>query len=248
MPAPDSDGLPAYTVRRSERARRIRLTVSARDGIVVVVPASSDARQVPALVRAHAAWLRKAEARLAERRAHMLSATGPLPTTVESPALGLTWAVVLAGGEGPARVRERGGALQLSGGRDDDERRVALRRWVSRVAQHWLVPWLFDLASAEGLHVARVQVRAQRTRWGSCSRRGSISLNRDLIFLPPDLARYVLVHELVHLRVPDHSPRFWRELARLEPDALALRKALRDAWRHVPPWAIEGDLPSGEEG
>ena len=83
---------------------------------------------------------------------------------------------------------------------------------------------------------ARLQVRCQRTRWGSCSRRGTISLNVCLLFQPPEVLRYLLVHELAHLRHMNHSARFWAEVARHEPDWKALDRELLQGWRRVPSW------------
>jgi predicted metal-dependent hydrolase len=235
--------LPPHTVRVSRRARRIRLTMSARDGLVVVLPRHSDVRRVPRILNDHAVWIERARARVAERRRHLMSAAGPLPKTVETPAFSRAWTLTVRQANHSARVVEQADQLAVLGGRDDTERREALRRWASRAAKHLLVPLLEELAAEQGLQVVRVQIRAQRTRWGSCSRNGGISLNRDLIFLPRDLVRYVLLHELAHLRVHDHSPAFWAELQRREPRAGELKRALREAWRFVPPWALE-DAPA----
>lgn len=69
---------------------------------------------------------------------------------------------------------------------------------------------LFELAAGFGLSVARVTIRDQRSRWGSCSPKGHIALNFRLLLMPPDVREYVLVHELMHLRQANHSRRFWR--------------------------------------
>jgi hypothetical protein len=86
---------------------------------------------------------------------------------------------------------------------------------------------LLELARVHGFTVAAVSVRNQRTRWGSCSPSGRISLNWRLIQAPPAVCDYVLLHELTHLRHPNHSARFWRELARLCPHHAEARKWLR---------------------
>jgi predicted metal-dependent hydrolase len=92
---------------------------------------------------------------------------------------------------------------------------------------------LLQLASRLGLTVARISVRNQRTRWGSCSPSGHISLNWRLITLPDWVCEYVLVHELMHLRRLDHSPAFWRLVAAACPRYQEAR-----AWlRHRPPTA-----------
>jgi predicted metal-dependent hydrolase len=79
----------------------------------------------------------------------------------------------------------------------------------------------------------KIGVRSQRTRWGSCSTRGVIMLNWRLIQLPPWVRDYVLFHELAHLRQPNHSRRFWREVERLCPDWRTAERWLRAHGREV---------------
>jgi predicted metal-dependent hydrolase len=86
---------------------------------------------------------------------------------------------------------------------------------------------LLELAAAHGLHVSRVSVRNQQWRWGSCSRGGHICLNWRLVDMPHAVCDYVMIHELMHLRRMDHSPRFWALVAAACPDYQAARAWLR---------------------
>ena len=79
-------------------------------------------------------------------------------------------------------------------------------------AQRELPPRLLDLAALHGLIVNRITIRAQRSRWGSCSPKGHIALNYRLMLMPPDVREYILIHELMHLKQPDHSRKFWRHV------------------------------------
>ncbi len=243
MRDPAEETLPPHTVRVSRRARRIRLVVSPRDGLVVVLPRESDRRQVPGLLREHAGWIERAMARTAERREHLATAADqPLPTRVELAAVGLSYDVeywpVAAGVS--ARVNERAGRLSVNVPVGDDAAaREALRRWLSRAAKAHLVPMLEEVAAEQGLPFSRVTIRAQRSRWGSCSRAGAISLNRSLLLLRPELARCVMIHELVHTLRHDHSPAFWALMQERVPDVSRLRRELRSAWKQVPAWAEE---------
>ncbi|NLH17276.1 MAG: M48 family metallopeptidase [Phycisphaerae bacterium] len=82
-----------------------------------------------------------------------------------------------------------------------------------------VVEKLRELSEAHGLSFSGVTFRHQKTRWGSCNRQNKLSLNLGLALLPPELLDYVLLHELVHTRIKDHSPAFWEELMRIMPDA-----------------------------
>src|SRR3954470_6973443 len=86
---------------------------------------------------------------------------------------------------------------------------------------------LLELASAHRLAVARVSIRNQRWRWGSCSRTGHICLNWRLIQMPDAIRDYVMIHELMHLKRLDHSPKFWKLVAQAYPDFQTARTALR---------------------
>jgi hypothetical protein len=233
--------LPAYTVRVSARAKHVRLTVS-RDGeVVVVVPRRFSVRSVPAIVVARARWIERARARALGRRAMLVEAHGDgLPVEISLHATGETWSVAYSAAASPSVSARRAGAacLTLSGAIDDhDACAAALSRWLLRHARERLVPVLEELATAHGLPFSAVRFRWQRTRWGSCSARSGISLNAKLLFLPASLVRYVMLHELCHTRVMDHSPRFWELLGEHDPSWQRHRRELRASWLHLPHWA-----------
>ena len=85
---------------------------------------------------------------------------------------------------------------------------------------------LAELATEHDFEYAKVSIRKQKTRWGSCSSQNNISLNQSLLHLPDDLIDYVLLHELTHTRVKNHSPSFWDELETVCPDAKEDRKSV----------------------
>jgi predicted metal-dependent hydrolase len=96
--------------------------------------------------------------------------------------------------------------------------RPSVERQLRRLAERELPPRVMEFAAIHQLSVKRVTVRNQRTRWGSCSRRGTISLNWRLIQAPPFVRDYIILHELMHLREMNHSPRFWRQVESVCPD------------------------------
>jgi len=96
--------------------------------------------------------------------------------------------------------------------------RPVIKKHLWKLAAKELPPKVLEFAALHQLAVRRVTVRNQRSRWGSCSRRGTISLNWRLIQTPPFVRDYICLHELAHLREMNHSSRFWREVERLCPD------------------------------
>ena len=96
--------------------------------------------------------------------------------------------------------------------------RPAIERHLWRMAAKELPPRVLEYARLHQLPVRRISVRNQKSRWGSCSRRGTISLNWRLIQTPAFVRDYILIHEIMHLREMNHSSRFWREVERACPD------------------------------
>ena len=117
---------------------------------------------------------------------------------------------------------------------DGEALRTVLLAWLRGRAGKVLPAMLREEGRRIGLLPRRIQVRNQKTRWGSCSARGTISLNARLLFMPEELGRYVLVHELCHLAQLNHSRDYWREVARHAPGHHEREADLRSAWRFVP--------------
>ena len=145
----------------------------------------------------------------------------------------------------PPLLRQQGGFLPVilpsfTFAEGSRERRIALmNNFIHAYARRFLGGWLASLSEEHSLIPAAYAVRLQKSRWGSCSVKGSLSLNVCLVFLPPLLCRHILLHELCHLRHMDHSEKFWKLLFSLETDALELDKQLRHAWKYVPGWIWE---------
>ena len=108
----------------------------------------------------------------------------------------------------------------------NDERRARERSLIARARQE-LPPRLLELAAQYGLAVSRISIRNQRRRWGSCSRSGYICLNWRLVTMPEAVRDYVLIHELMHLKRMDHSPKFWKLVAEKCPSYKETRAWLR---------------------
>jgi hypothetical protein len=105
--------------------------------------------------------------------------------------------------------------------------RPTIERHLWRLAANELPPKVLEYAALHQLPVRRITVRNQRSRWGSCSRRGTISLNWRLIQTPAFVRDYLVVHEIMHLKEMNHSSRFWREVERACPDYEAAEQWLK---------------------
>jgi hypothetical protein len=194
-------GAIAYTVRRSERARRVRVNVHASAAVEVVLPVRAPERAAAAAVSELRPWI---ERRLAEAR-QALSRVAERGGTV--PYLGQPLELVAQ--QGRTRVHRRGDRLLVPAG----DPREALERFYRRAARAEIARRL-DLASAlAGTPYSGLSIRGQRTRWASCSAQGRMSFNWRLLMAPERVLEYVVWHEVCHLQVLDHSPRFWRLLA-----------------------------------
>ena len=169
-------------------------------------------------VQRHLPWL--------ERQLERLAAQPPKP---------VTWIIgteilfrgVLARIEADAAGEIRFGGQTLKPAADAGDLRPALEQQLRQLAARELPLRLSELAARHGLTVRRVTVRNQRTRWGSCSRRGTISLNWRLIQTPDAVRDYICLHELAHLLELNHSEKFWRQVERLCPDYRAAERWLK---------------------
>ena len=228
-----------WAVRRSARARRLSVRVFHSGRVEVVAPLRAADARIREFLLQHREWVERQRARSRERAAAVASMPFP-PDRLHLAAFDESWRVHLGAGAGPARTVSLGqGLLSLTGhGRDAAEIRAALIRWlVSHVRGHFLRD-LAALSQAAGLRFDRVDIRRQRTRWGSCSARRTISLNLCLAFQPPEVVRYLMIHELTHLEHMNHSAQFWRRVAERCPDWQRLDGELLDGWRRVPPWVF----------
>jgi Predicted metal-dependent hydrolase len=113
-----------------------------------------------------------------------------------------------------------------------------LREWLREEARSRFAFTLDALAEEHGFTYARLFVKFQKTRWGSCSAKGNINISALLLFLPDALIRYILVHELCHTRALNHSEAFWKEVFAILPKAMRHDAAMRRAWVYVPFWAF----------
>jgi hypothetical protein len=207
----------AYTVRRSTRARRVRVSVDPQAGVEVVLPQRAPARAAAEAVVELRPWIDRRLAEVADLHEHIAARGDTVPY--------LGAALDLVPEDGRLRVHRRGDALHVPA--DLETRRLALERWYRRAAREEIAPRAAHAAAAVGHRVAALTIRGQRTRWGSCSSTGALSFNWRLLLAPQEVLDYVVWHEACHLAVMDHSPRFWALLERHLPGYREPRRWLR---------------------
>ena len=233
-----------YILRRSPRAQRLRVTIHPERGVVVTVPAATRRgwARPDALVTGFLAerepWVRRHLARQALTRTR-LDQRLPLDEGRLILYLGAPHRVHVAPASRGARVSR----VSRVGGDDGDEilvERVArdvrptsviLEGWFRARARMLLGDAVARYAPELGVSPGRITIRDTRSRWGSCSRHGSLSFSWRLVLAPPEALEAVAAHEVCHLRVFGHGPRFWSLLATRVPDHAAWRRWLR---RHAP--------------
>jgi predicted metal-dependent hydrolase len=195
-----------YTLRRSPRARRVRVSVESDGAVLVTVPRRAPAAAADDAVRELAPWIERRRRALARAAAEIARTPGTVPY------LGRELRVVPQPGR--SRVHRRGDALLVPDGPRSD----AIERWYRRAARAEIAPRLDAAVARAGTAYSGLTIRGQRTRWASCSSTGAMSFNWRLLLAPEAVLDYVIEHEVCHLEVMDHSPRFWRLLEARVPD------------------------------
>ena len=172
----------SYTLKRSTRARYMRLTVQAGGTVVLTVPHRIPERMIERFLSQHTEWIKRGVARMRDFK--------PLP---------------------------------VSGRRSYLRHKEEARALVTERVAYWNQFYTFPFG--------RIAIKDTKRLWGSCSRKGNLNFSYALLFLPRELADYVIVHELCHLQEHNHSNAFWALVAKAQPEYLRLRRELR---RYLP--------------
>jgi predicted metal-dependent hydrolase len=224
-----------YTIRRSPRAKHIRITISAHDGVVVTFPSRMRRYVNPDdFIREKQEWVLR----------HLSKMKPPARAT----ELTTGSRVSICGQEYTVAILNcsvRRPEIELAGSElrvnlpigYEGQVKDAVKTWIRGQATPVIQREAEHLAQMIGVKFKRLTIRDQRTKWGSCSRTGNLSFNWRLILFPPNVLRYVVVHELCHLKQFNHSPRFWQLVEQFDPH-------YRDSieWLRVNGVQIEGAL------
>jgi predicted metal-dependent hydrolase len=214
-----------YRVRVSARARRLRISI-ANGSVSVTLPRGVPHRAAEDMLREHSTWVLKQLARSAKSA---------------QPARALPPDVILLRGDAKRVIiiEEAERKTRVLVAESTDRLTLRVPAGTGKVGRSLALPWLKALAREEisaaadlwaprvGVRFTAITIRDQKTRWGSCSSRGTLSFNWRLVMAPPSILEYVVIHELAHRKQPNHSPAFWQIVALHFPDYKKARKWLR---------------------
>jgi predicted metal-dependent hydrolase len=232
--------LPSYTIRESRRAKHVSLKISPVGKLEVVIPPGFDQTRIPDIVKRKQNWINRITQRIETQQSlEALESSNGLPHRMTLQAIAEEWQIGYQQTPMPGvRLIERSRSELAIFGQVDHQvaGRGVLQHWLAYKARLHLLPWLRSVSQEIQLPYKSASIRQQKTRWGSCSSKKTISLNSKLLFLPAPLVRYVFVHELCHTIHMNHSATFWKLVQSHEPDYEQLDRQLNDARAWVPLW------------
>lgn len=220
-----------YTVTRSPRRKKtIQITLDPYDGVLVAAPLRASKERVQSVVRNRADWIiRKTSApEFTQRRREFVTGESLLylgrsvKMTVDPTEK--RWVLV--------ELNPRSFSVQVPAQLNGDDRAAEIRsafvEWYRRNANEQLPIVVRRWTPRIGSSPKNILIRGQRRIWGSCSPDGTIRLNWRIVMAEPALIDYVVIHELLHLRVRNHSQEYWREFSQVMPDYLQRRQRLKE--------------------
>jgi predicted metal-dependent hydrolase len=223
--------LPPFTIRRSDRARRSRLTITDEGEAVVVLPARASEAEASDLVRRHRRWIENHQRRIRSRLGALAARPrlGAGRQILFEGELHRTVAIAAIDGRKRPSIRRTDGAIVVtSSPLEARSTSDLLDGWLRARARSAIEERVATRGREMGLAAKRITIRDQKTRWGSATRKGTLSFSWRLILCPPEVLDYVVVHELAHLKVAGHPRSFWRLVDRYVEDVRGARMWLRE--------------------
>jgi predicted metal-dependent hydrolase len=202
------------SLRHSSRAKRLIFKPSIRKGFEIVLPRSYHDNWVMEAVAKNKSKIERSIYEIRESRMKLK------PTSIALPPIANSWQVIYreVNESDFSPIVETTTSLEVSDKVGDAFwAPIALQGWLHQKAEGYLTKRLDSVANSLKVSFNKVSVKKLKTRWGSCSIKGNISLNRNLMLMSVEAVDYVLYHELVHLKVLNHSSKFWKELERSFP-------------------------------
>ncbi len=217
----------SYIIKRSSRAKYVRLEVNSETGLTVVIPKSYNLDRIPDLLREKGRWVLSKLAKYSQARSSMAEKELKSGDTV--PYLGQDLEVVTQQMQGSADTVKLDRDKLIVGIRANSGRlHLALESWYRMQAGKFIREKVDKVSADLGLRYNRLIIRGQKTRWGSCSQKGNLSFNWKLMMVPESVIDYVIIHEIAHLKEMNHTKNFWQLVAQHCPGWRQHKKWLRD--------------------
>ncbi|MFW5831336.1 MAG: M48 family metallopeptidase [Prolixibacteraceae bacterium] len=217
------DRIGAVTLSRNKRSKSIKISVKPNNAVLVSFPFFVQTKEAMAFVEQNEAWIKKQQQKFHSSR-NSLNENSVIETRLHK-------IVFLIGGKNRAEVK--GNTVEVTVTNfEDDKARWLIENVVTEVyrfeARKILPGRLQEIAKQHGFNYSKVTIRNNRRNWGSCSSKNNISLNLQMMKLPDNLIDYILLHELVHTEIKDHSSKFWQRMDQLTGNrAKELSKAVK---------------------
>ncbi len=234
--APLPGGSLGYTLRHSARARGLRVVIHPERGVIVTVPATRSGRadgerRAVEFLEQREPWVRRHLARHADVRAVLAARGGARDggsIRLEGSLVPIRVVPAVIGARRSTVVRFDDELVIHRAGVDARADAVVVEAWLRDLARSRIDDAIERHAAGLGVTPRKVTIRDPRTRWGSASQTGRVSLSWRLVLAPPEALETVVVHELAHLRIFGHGPRFWGLVASRRPDHRTWRRWLHD--------------------
>lgn len=226
---------PPYQLRISKRAKYMRMQVTRQKGLEIIIPHGCARTEVDGFIEAQKSWIQKHNVQIYQK-----ADAAALITELQLRAVDEHYSIHYQKTD-DTKVRLHQCAeseLVIQGATDDCLAcKGAIIQWLKRQAKQVLSTQLQQLSHETQLSYQSLSIRGQTTRWGSCSSQQNISLNFKLLFLPPSIMRYVLIHELCHTKHLNHSKVFWALVEKYDSQYREHKKLLSSqAERWLPGW------------
>ncbi len=217
----------SYTVKRSNRARYIRLEIKPGSGLTAVMPRFYNADLLPSFLQSKQSWI---ISKLAKYGGRMSTDSKSKPIITDSiPYLGNNMRIIRQSNNGNIEnIRIEHNNLIINSQLDNSMLNKALENWYRMQAEKIIGEKAYLASNKLNLNFNRITIRGQNTLWASCSRKKNLSFNWKLLMMPEPVIDYVVIHELMHLVEMNHSKRFWNLVADNCPDWKKHRKTMKD--------------------
>lgn len=215
----------------------MRIEIRPDLSLLIVVPCGTREDQWLTFVLSKRQWIEH-KLKISVRQWHQAGAVD-FPSTIDLLCKQQQFPVSHSTGTQNKAVLVAGSLNLVSRNASEKQQFQNLRRWLMAQAREEFLMRMDRISKATGLEWNKLSIRGQKTRWGSCSAQGNISLNFKLLFLSPDLVNYVILHELIHTREMNHSHRFWTLMKRFDAGFEQHRRELKRAGQLLPGWTAK---------